>query len=168
MIERYDFVIIGNSAAGLQALRTLRKHDRESSVAILDREDRPAYSRVLTPYYVGGHIPRERLDIVEHSFYEELGVVTLFGQAVVEFDPERHLVMLADGRTLGFGKLLLAIGAEARTLTLRTPRACVLRHMEDAERLIELYRGAKTITAIGAGLVSLPLLSHAPAGAEKH
>ena len=168
MVERYDFVIIGNSAAGLQALRTLRKHDRESSVAILDREDRPAYSRVLTPYYVGGHIPRERLDIVEHSFYEELGVVTLFGQAVVEFDPERHLVMLADGRTLGFGKLLLAIGAEARTLTLRTPRACVLRHMEDAERLVELYRGAKTITAIGAGLVSLPLLSHAPAGAEKH
>jgi len=49
MAEQYDFVIIGNSAAGLQAIRTLRKHDNNSTIALIDREDRPAYSRVLTP-----------------------------------------------------------------------------------------------------------------------
>lgn len=168
MAEHYDFVIIGNSAAGLQALRTLRRHERQATIALIDREDRPAYSRVLTPYYIGGHIPREGLDIVDHSFYRKLFGTPIFGQSVVSIDPERHSLQLADGRNIGFTKLLLATGAEARTLTLGTERACVLRHMDDAEKLAEFYRGVKCVTAIGAGLVSLPLLSHLPEQVEKH
>ena len=168
MAEQYDFVIIGNSAAGLQAIRTLRKHDNNSTIALIDREDRPAYSRVLTPYYIGGHILREGLDIVNHSFYKEQGITTVFGQSVVSIDPENHSLQLADGRKIGFKKLLIATGAEARTLPIATQRTCVLRHLDDAEKLVGLFQGIKSITAIGAGLVSLPLLSHASEQAEKH
>jgi len=168
MAEQYDFVIIGNSAAGLQALRTLRRHDRQVSIALIDREDCPAYSRVLTPYYIGGHILREGLDIVDHSFYEEWGVTAIFGHSVISIDPEKHSLQLADGREISFKKLLIATGAEARTLPIATQRACVLRHMADAEKLVDLYQEIKSVTATGAGLVSLPLLSHAPEQAEKH
>ena len=168
MAEQYDFVIIGNSAAGLQALRTLRRHDQQVSIALIDREDCPAYSRVLTPYYIGGHILREGLDIVDHSFYEELGITAIFGQSVISIDPEKHSLQLADGREISFKKLLIATGAEARTLPIATQRACVLRHMADAEKLVDLYQDIKSVTATGAGLVSLPLLSHAPKEAEKH
>ncbi len=168
MSDHFDFLIIGNSAAGLQALRTLRKHDRQRSIAIIDREDWPAYWRVLTPYYIGGHIEQSGLDIVDNSFYQQLGVSTIFGQAVVAVDPEGHQVELADGRKVGFGKLLLGNGAEARTLSVQSSRSCVLRHMADAERLVELLAGARSVTAIGAGLVSLPLLSHADEEMEKH
>lgn len=168
MTAHYDFVIIGNSAAGLQALRTLRRHDRLSSIAIIDRENRPAYSRVLTPYYIGGHIPREGLDIVDHRFYDKLSVTALFGQAVVTLDPEKHSLQLADGKQVGFSKLLLATGAEARTLAVSSEKACVLRHIADAEKLVALLKEAKSVTAIGAGLVSLPLLSHASEQIEKH
>lgn len=168
MVERYDFVIVGNSAAGLQAIRTLRRHDRQATIALIDREDRPAYSRVLTPYYIGGHIPREGLDIVSHSYYPQLGVTPVFGQAVISIDPDGHTLQLADGRNIGFGKLLLATGAEARTLTVTSERACVLRHLDDADILANHFQGIKSVVAIGAGLVSLPLLSHAPEQAEKH
>ena len=168
MTEQYDFVIIGNSAAGLQALRTLRRHDQQVSIALIDREDCPAYSRVLTPYYIGGHILREGLDIVDHSFYEERGVTAILGHSVISIDPEKHSLQLADGREIGFKKLLIATGAEARTLPTTTQRTCVLRHMADAEKLVDLYQDIKSVTATGAGLVSLPLLSHAPEEAEKH
>ncbi len=168
MAEHYDFVIIGNSAAGLQALRTLRRHDQQVSIALIDREDCPAYSRVLTPYYIGGHILREGLDIVDHSFYDEWGVTAIFGHSVISIDPEKHSLQLADGREINFKKLLIATGAEARTLPAATQRACVLRHMADAERLIDLFQNLKSVTAVGAGLVSLPLLSHASEQAEKH
>ncbi|MCF6266444.1 MAG: FAD-dependent oxidoreductase [Desulfuromusa sp.] len=168
MTENYDFVIIGNSAAGLQAVRTLRKHDQLATIAIIDREDCPAYSRVLTPYYIGGHILREGLDIVAFSFYQELGVCPVFGQAVITIDPEKHALELADGHKIGFKKLLLATGAEARTLPIATRRACVLRHIADAEKLVNLFQRMKSVTAVGAGLVSLPLLSHASDQAEKH
>lgn len=168
MAETYDFVIIGNSAAGLQAIRTLRKHSRDGSVAIIDREDHPAYSRVLTPYYVGGKTTRDNLFIVDRDYYRRAGVTTLFGSSVIALDADKHQLELADGRRVAYGKLLLATGAEARTLTVTAERACTLRHMADAEKLETLMQKARSITAVGAGLVSLPLLSHAPEAAEKH
>ncbi len=168
MAEQYDFVIIGNSAAGLQALRTFRQHDKSSSIALIDRENCTAYSRVLTPYYIGGDIPREGLDIVGLAFYKKLGATTFFGHAAIRIDTENHVVELADERKIGFGKLLIAVGAEAKTLSVSAERSCVLRHISDAEKLISLLKPAKSITAIGAGLVSLPLLSHASPEMEKH
>lgn len=168
MAEHYDYLIIGNSAAGLQALRTLRRHDKHSSIAVIDRENRPAYSRVLTPYYIGGHIPREGLDIVTHDFYTDLGVTTLFGHPTTSIAAEEHSITLADGQTVGYDKLLIATGAEARTLSVTSTRNCVLRHLADAETLVERLAGARSVTAIGAGLVSLPLLSHAHDEMEKY
>ena len=168
MAETFDYVVVGNSAAGLQAVRTLRKHAVDASVAIIDREDLPAYSRVITPYYVGGKTERDNLFLVDHDYYRKAGITTLFGRNVVALDAEDRQLEMDDGSRVTFGKLLLAIGAEARQLTVASNRSSVLRHMADAEKLIELMQGAKSITAIGAGLVSLPLLSHAPSSAEKH
>ena len=168
MPQYFDFVILGNSAAGLQALRTLRKYERNKTIAIIDREDCPAYSRVLTPYYVGGHIDRSGIDIVTQTFYQQLGVTTLFGQTAIKIDSEGHFVELADGEKVGFGQLLIAIGAEARTLSVSSEKTTVLRHAADAEKIIALLKNAKVVTAIGAGLVSLPLLSHADESMEKH
>jgi NAD(P)H-nitrite reductase large subunit len=168
MLQRFDIVIIGNSAAGLQALRTLRRHSREVSIALVDREDCPAYSRVLTPYFVGGKTTRSNLFIVEPAFYAQLGVTALLGQAAVGIDPERHQVSLADGTVLGFGKLLVAAGGEARGLAGGTGRVCTLRHLADAEKLAALLENARSVTALGAGLVSVPVLSHLASGVEKH
>ena len=168
MAEAFDYVVVGNSAAGLQALHTLRKHTADASVAVIDREDCPAYSRVLTPYFVGNKTERDNLFIVGHDYYQQAGINTLFGRNVVALDADSHQLKLDDGSNVTFGKLLLAIGAEARQLAVKSDRSSVLRHMADAEKLVELMQDAKRITAIGAGLVSLPLLSHAPASAEKH
>jgi NAD(P)H-nitrite reductase large subunit len=168
MAEAFDYVVIGNSAAGLQAVRTLRRHAKDVSIAIIDREDHPAYSRVLTPYFVGGKTDLDNLFIVDRDYYRNEGIATLFGSSVIALDADQHQLEMDDGRRVGFGKLLLAIGAEARTLAITSDRASTLRHMSDAVKLEALMNEASTITAIGAGLVSLPLLSHAPASAEKH
>lgn len=168
MAEVFDYVIVGNSAAGLQAIKTLRKYTTDASVAIIDREDHPAYSRVTTPYFVGGKTNRDDLFLVDHDYYSQAGVTTLFGRNVIAINAEKSQLDMDDGSSITFGKLLLATGAEARQLAVASDRSSVLRHMADAEKLIELMQDAQSITAIGAGLVSLPLLSHAPAMAEKH
>lgn len=168
MRRRFDCLIIGNSAAGLQALRTLRKHSDDTTVAIVDREDCPAYSRVLTPYFIGGKTDRKNLFIVDYDFYRHLGVTTFFGRTAVEVDLERRQVRLDDGIVLGFGKLLLAAGSEARRVEFEADNICTLRHMKDADTLTRLLTGAHSITASGAGLVSIPFLSHAAPEIEKH
>lgn len=168
MPDYFDILIVGNSAAGLQAIRTLRKHSRELSVAIIDREDCPAYSRVLTPYFIGGKTERSNLFIVDRDFYRDLGINTLFGRTAVGLDAEGHSLTLDDDRRIGFGQLLLATGAEARTLAVGAQHSCVLRHLADADRIEQHLSRARCIAAIGAGLVSLPLLSHAQEQTEKH
>ena len=168
MAEAFDYVVVGNSAAGLQAVRTLRKHAADVSVAIIDREDLPAYSRVLTPYFVGGKTELDNLFIVDRDYYHKERITTLFGRTVIMLDAEGHQLEMDDGNCVSFGKLLLATGAEAHSLTVKSDRSSPLRHLADAEKLASLMRNARSITAIGAGLVSLPLLSHAPASAEKH
>jgi NAD(P)H-nitrite reductase large subunit len=168
MAEFFDYVVVGNSAAGLQAIRTLRKYAVDASVAIIDREDLPAYSRVLTPYFVGGKTERDNLFIVDQDYYSRSGISTRFGRTVVTLDAEDHQLEMDNGSCVSFGKLLLATGAEAHTLEVKSDRSSTLRHLADAEKLAILMQKAKSITAIGAGLVSLPLLSHAPVSAEKH
>lgn len=168
MDQQFDIVIIGNSAAGMQALRTLHRHAPHRSVAIVDREPHPAYSRVLTPYYVGGKTERSNLFIVDHAFYHRLGVATLFGQPAVEIDADRHRLTLGNGMTIGFGALLIASGAEARSIEISAAGICTLRHLDDADRLAQLLPEARSVTAIGAGLVSIPFLSHAGPELERH
>lgn len=168
MPRHFDIVIIGNSAAGLQAIRTIRRHSRRVSVALVDREKVPAYSRVLTPYYVGGKTPRENLFIVDKAFYDDMGVTLLLGRGATGLEADGHEVTLEDGEKVRFGKLLLATGAEARRLPASSPRVCTLRHMDDADRLRRFLDGARTVTAVGAGLVSVPCLSHTPPEVEKH
>jgi NAD(P)H-nitrite reductase large subunit len=77
-------------------------------------------------------------------------------------------VRFSDGTKIGFGKLLLATGGEARTIQWQTPRLCTLRHIADAERLEARMGAARSVTALGAGLVSVPVLSHLSQGIERH
>ncbi len=61
MSKKYDILIIGNSAAGLSASVKVRKNSKDKTICIIDREDCPAYSRVMTPYFSGHKIPKEGL-----------------------------------------------------------------------------------------------------------
>ncbi|QWV92348.1 FAD-dependent oxidoreductase [Geomonas oryzisoli] len=167
-MQQFDIVIVGNSAAGLQAVRTIRRHSSRVSVALVDREACPAYSRVLTPYFIGGKTARQNLFIADDAFYRDMGVTTLFGQAALSVDPDRRELRLADGSSLGFNALLLALGSEARPFKPGSERVSTLRHLADADRLAALLQPARCVTALGAGLVSVPVLSHLSPEVERH
>ncbi len=40
-----QFVIIGNSAAGIAAVEAIRKKDKESRITVISDEDYPSYCR---------------------------------------------------------------------------------------------------------------------------
>lgn len=164
----YDIVIIGNSAAGLSAVKKIRSISNTIKVAIIDREDRPAYSRVMTPYYSGGKIEKEGLFIVDLSFYQGLNIDTFFGFSVVQINTDQQSISLDNDETVQYQQLLIATGAEATQINVSSPSSSVLRHMSDAEHLANLFESVGSVTAIGAGLVSLPVLSHLPETVEKN
>ncbi len=166
--KKYDILILGNSAAGLSAAVKARKLNKKKSICIVDREEYPAYSRVMTPYFSGHKIDKEGLFIVENEFYNKNDIVTEFGKTVVEILPDKKEVLLNNGKSLNYEKLLIGLGAEATEISVKSPKASVLRHMSDAEFLHNAFNTAKSVTGIGAGLVTLPVLSHLKDDVEKN
>ena len=51
-----QYVIIGNSAAGVSAAEVLRKADAECDITIVSEEEYRVYNRPLIARYMGGEI----------------------------------------------------------------------------------------------------------------
>ena len=45
-------VIVGSGPAGVVAAETLKAHQKDARVTILNNEDAPPYSRMAIPYYL--------------------------------------------------------------------------------------------------------------------
>jgi len=167
-MKLFDILIIGNSAAGISAAKTIRKHDKYVSIGIIDRENCPAYSRVMTPYFIGKKCSKASLYLTDNQFYKNLNIATFFGLEAVELNIEAKYVTLSNSTKIYFNSLIIATGAEATTINILSDKSTVLRHMSDAEKLDKLLNSAKSVTAIGAGLVSIPILSHLKDDVEKN
>ncbi len=151
--------IIGNSAAGLSAVRAIRRTGDDAPIVLISAEKHRAYSPVLTTYYIGGQINRDDLFLVDHDFYKQHGVKTIFSRRAVAVDPLKQRVVLDDGSGVDYDTLLIATGASARRLDEVEPdaagRVFTLRTIDDADRIKKAARGAREVVVTGAGLVSL-------------
>lgn len=164
---QYDCVIIGNSAAGLSAIKTLRALDSHISIGLFDIENESAYSRVLTPYYAGYDIEKDKLYIVNYDFYKQNGVDTYLGKKVDSIDANKKTIE-GDGFKFSYKNLMIGTGASAKHIGIQNERVRTLRHMSDAIALRAFFKEAQYVAALGAGLVSLPTLSHLREDVVKH
>jgi NAD(P)H-nitrite reductase large subunit len=151
--------IIGNSAAGLSAIRAIRKSGDLRPVVLISAEKCHAYSPVLTTYYIGNQIKRSNLFLVDESFYSTHRVQTIFGRSVKEVDPANRQLHFENGLRMDYEDLLIASGASARTLGHVTPEASnyvsTLRTVADADKIKAASEKVERVVVIGAGLVSL-------------
>ena len=154
-----SYIVIGNSAAGLFAVEEIRKHDAQTEIIVLTAELEPSYSRCLTTYFLAGDIPASRLYLREEGFAKRLNLTVVYGVEVNRVDPELQLVHSTDGREWSYRKLLLAMGASAKKLTIPgadLPQVFTLRTLQDALAInAVLEQDAKKGVVIGGGLVSL-------------
>jgi len=151
-------VIIGNSAAGLNALESFRKYDEDSSLTIISSEPGPAYSRVLLPYYLRGKISFENLYINSQDYYEKLRVNTVFGKAVIRLDDQEKALTLCDGSKIAFDRLLIATGARPVKPPIKNLSGSGIYHMwtlEDAKNIAPYFLPGKRLLVLGSGFVSL-------------
>ena len=152
-------VIVGNSAASLAALETIRRMDGTSPVTLVSDEAIPAYSRVLLPYLVSGE--RRDLSLRPPDFSQRMRARMLLGRRAVQIDADA--LVLDDGTRLPFDRLLLATGSRAAIPDIEgidTPGVFPLKTMADALRIREQLPGARHAVILGGGLICL-LVVHA-------
>jgi 3-phenylpropionate/trans-cinnamate dioxygenase ferredoxin reductase subunit len=153
-------VIVGAGLAGHAAATALRAAGYEAALTLIGRENRPAYDRPPLskaaimddaepqPSWLAQSAPLE----ADHRQ----------GVSVVGIDRSAKVVQLSDQSRLPYDKLLLALGARPRTLTVPGgERALMLRNFEDAVALRARFQPDRRVVIIGGGFIGLELAASA-------
>jgi len=104
------YVIIGNSAAAIGAIKAIRNRDKTGSVTVISDEPYSIYSRPLISYLLAGKVDENMMFYGKKNFYEENSVGTKLSQAAVELDMDKRIVELENKELVSYDKLLIATG----------------------------------------------------------
>lgn len=152
------YLILGASAAGINAAKTLRKLDKDGSITIISIDDK-VYSRCMLHLYIGKKRSIDRLSFVEEYFFEKNNINWIKGRRATKIEPEKKRVVLDDGSSHEYDKLLIATGSSAVVPPVENLRegknVFTLRNLEDAIAIDKLADGSERAVIIGGGLIGI-------------
>jgi 3-phenylpropionate/trans-cinnamate dioxygenase ferredoxin reductase component len=158
-VERTDFLIIGGGLAGVSAAETLRGFGVRGSITLLSGEVDPPHDRPpLSKEFLRGERSREQVLLHPVEFYRANGIRLMLGRPALSLTPAAHEVLLADGETMRYQRLLLATGGRPRKLGVPgefMPGIYELRTLAESERIQEAARAAAWLFVVGAGFIGM-------------
>ena len=107
-----DYLIIGNSAAGLSAAASIRKNDKNGTISIISSEEYTNYSKPLITYYLAGKVSLEKIYFKSESFYKDNNFKLILGSKVDFLDEKKMLAGISDGNQISYKKLLISSGGK--------------------------------------------------------
>jgi NADPH-dependent 2,4-dienoyl-CoA reductase/sulfur reductase-like enzyme/nitrite reductase/ring-hydroxylating ferredoxin subunit len=152
-------VIIGAGAAGAACADMLRTKGYAGPVTLVaDEQPSPVDRPNLSKDYLAGSAPEEWIPLRTPDYYQSIQVDFVAGNPAIRIRPDEHKVSLRDGRTLDYGALLLATGAEPRLLSIKgsnLPHVLRLRSLADSNAIIAKARQARNCAVIGSSFIGL-------------
>lgn len=159
--KTYDYVIVGAGVAAASAVKGIRSRDTSGSIAVLGSEpDEPVYRPVLSKdLWLKDDETLEGASLAG-DLKDDDAVDLVLDTTVTELDTAAHVVRLADGSTVGYGKLLLATGAEPRVLGVDPgPRVVYYRTTADYRRLRAVAAQGSHVAVVGGGYIGSEIAS---------
>ena len=155
-----DYVILGASAAGISAAKTLRELDKEGSIVIVSKDDK-TYSRCMLHHVISNHRTVEEINFVDEEFMKENNIIWVKGTSVKSLDTNSKKVIL-ENQAIEYNKLLIATGASAFIPPIKNLREAnnvyPLRNIKDAYNIKDKVKKINKVAIIGAGLVGIDAL----------
>src|SRR5579864_3083682 len=152
-------VIVGAGQSGAQAVATLRSEGFAGDITLVGDEPYAPYQRPpLSKAYLIGTMERDRLFLKPDAFYREAKCELILGVAATKIDRDAHQVILADGRSLVYDKLLLATGSRVRRIKCPGSELSgiqYLRSIADVDALRDLVGQGKELAIVGGGYIGL-------------
>ncbi|MET8213051.1 FAD-dependent oxidoreductase [Streptomyces sp. NPDC005373] len=155
-------VIVGASLAGLRAAEALREEGFIGSVTVVGDEPHPPYDRPpLSKQVLLGQAPADTTGL---PMRRDPGAEWRLGVRATGVDPLEKQVLLEDGESLPYDRLLIATGTRARPWPNPEEASLdgvfTLRTREDAGGLSErLAAGPERVLVIGGGFTGSEIAS---------
>lgn len=149
-------VIIGNGIAGVSAAEAIRELDVTSAITMIGDETFPPYSRPMISYVLEGYQSHAKLPIRAADFYNHLGIEPMLGHRATGIEIESCQVILANGSTIPYDRLLIAAGADPRPIKaegLDLANIFYMRTQAHARAQVAALEGAHKAVVLGGGLV---------------
>lgn len=154
-----SIVVIGGGAAGFAAAEMLRREGYEGSLTIVSADDSPPCDRPnLSKDYLAGTAPEDWIPLRPPDWYAEKKVELLLNTRVSSLDTKQKKISTNDGKTLDYGALLLAMGAEPIRLPVPgadPSRVLYLRSFADSKAIVSKATVAKQVVVVGASFIGL-------------
>jgi NADPH-dependent 2,4-dienoyl-CoA reductase/sulfur reductase-like enzyme len=152
-------VILGNGIAGVTAARHLRKRDAAARITLVSGESDHHWSRPALMYIYLGHMKYRDTKPYEDDFWPRNRIELVRGW-VTRLDVEGRRLEFADGRTLGWDKLVLATGSVPNRFgwpgqELR--RVQGLYSLQDLVALEQVSPQVRRAVIVGGGLIGVEL-----------
>jgi len=153
--EQTDIFVIGTGPSGMTAARTAKTKRPDLSVTAIRRE--PSYVPCALPYALAGIIEVDSYVKNEAELMTDLGIKVLDGR-VAHIVPDRKEVVLDDGTTYAYGKLIAAPGAEPLVPPIpgvKAENVFTIRTPADIHAILEYRKPQMRIAVIGAGYIGV-------------
>lgn len=156
-----EYVIIGNSTAGIAAAESIRKLDQAGSITILSDEAFPTYGRPLISYFLLGKTDAAHMNYRPADFYRKNNIRTMFSVRAEHIDAAKKQVLLQGGKKVKYDKLLVATGSRPFVPPMEgldKNEYFTFMTYADALALEKQLAPEKKVLIVGAGLIGLKCL----------
>jgi 3-phenylpropionate/trans-cinnamate dioxygenase ferredoxin reductase component len=155
-------VVVGAGECGAQAALQLRENGWSGHITLIGDEAIETYERPPLSKAMLASDDAVPVHPVSRTAFDDAGIDVLRPERVTGIEPAGHRVVLASGRTIGYDRLLLAVGAQPRRLPIpASAGALYLRTHEDALTLRPHLRPGRRVGILGAGFIGLELAAAA-------
>ncbi|MDR3274657.1 MAG: FAD-dependent oxidoreductase [Endomicrobium sp.] len=155
------YLIIGNSAAGINAANIIRANDKKSSITIISNEEFNAYGRPLISYYLSGKVKPENMNYRSVDFYKSRNIEVLLNTEAEKIDIKNKEISISGDVKLSYDKLLIATGSspfipQIKNLDMDKQKNVFtfLTYKDSIKLKTKVTKKSKVVIA-GAGLIGL-------------
>jgi len=160
-MKQADIVVIGGSAAGIAAAITARRHYPEKSIILIRKEE-----QVLIPCgipYIFGTLGKPENNLIPDSVLQNSNIELIINEAVElhakELDPKEKKVILANGESVLYDKLILATGSSPAVLPIpgfdKKNVYTIKKDVKHLQKLLDALENVKDLVILGCGFIGV-------------
>ena len=163
-----DYLIVGNSAAGIAAAEEIRSKDTKGSILLVSEEDCLSYSRPLLARYLSGEFSLEKISFRPKDFFQKKRLDVKLSTRVTRIDPEKKRLLTFGTKDhlphpeekLTYGRLLLTTGSipsRPPVKGLDLEGVFTFLSLLEAEQIRDYLRknSVRDVLILGGGLIGL-------------